>query len=87
MDKKSAIIKNRKKKLKELRNNNIHLFPNDFKVLHTVRDIMKAIENSPDSLAQDAPVFIVAGRMMAVNRFGKTALSGLETVRDSFRPM
>jgi lysyl-tRNA synthetase class 2 len=34
---------------------------------------MKAIENSPDSLTQDDPVFIVAGRMMAVNRFGKTA--------------
>ena len=69
MEKKSAIIENRKKKLEDLKNNNINLFPNDFKVLHTVRDIMKAIENSPDSLTQDDPVFIVAGRMMAVNRF------------------
>lgn len=73
MDKKSAIIENRKKKLEDLKNNNINLFPNDFKVFHTVRDIMKVIENSPDSLTQDAPVFIVAGRMMAVNRFGKAA--------------
>ena len=73
MDKKSAIIENRKKKLEDLKNSNINLFPNDFKVLHTVRDIMKAIENSPDSLTQDDPVFIVAGRMMAVNRFGKAA--------------
>ena len=73
MDKKSAIIENRKKKLEDLKNNNINLFPNDFKVLHTARDIMKAIENSPDSLTQDDPVFIVAGRMMAVNRFGKAA--------------
>ena len=73
MDKKSAIIENRKKKLEDLKNNNINLFPNDFEVLYTVRDIMKAIENSPDSLTQDDPVFIVAGRMMAVNRFGKTA--------------
>jgi lysyl-tRNA synthetase class 2 len=73
MDKKSAIIENRKKKLEDLKNNNINLFPNDFKVLHTVRDIMKVTENSPDSLAQDDPVFIVAGRMMAVNRFGKAA--------------
>jgi lysyl-tRNA synthetase, class II len=73
MDKKSAIIENRKKKLEDLKNNNINLFPNDFEVLHTVRDIMKAIENSPDSLTQDDPVFIVAGRMMAVNRFGKAA--------------
>jgi lysyl-tRNA synthetase, class II len=73
MDKKSAIIENRKKKLKDLKNNNINLFPNDFEVLHTVRDIITAIENSPDSLTQDDPVFIVAGRMMAVNRFGKAA--------------
>ncbi len=73
MNKKSAIIENRKKKLEDLKNNNINLFPNDFEVLHTVRDIMTAIENSPDSLTQDDPVFIVAGRMMAVNRFGKAA--------------
>ena len=73
MDKKSAIIENRKKKLEDLKNNNINLFPNDFEVLHTVRDIMKVIENSPDSLTPDDPVFIVAGRMMAVNRFGKAA--------------
>ncbi len=73
MDKKSAIIEDRKKKLEDLKNNNINLFPNDFEVLHTVRDIMKVIENSPDSLTQDDPVFIVAGRIMAVNRFGKTA--------------
>ena len=73
MDKKSAIIENRKKKLEDLKNNNINLFPNDFEVLHTVRDIMKAIENAPDSLTQEDPIFIVAGRMMAVNRFGKAA--------------
>ena len=73
MDKKSTIIENRKKKLEDLKNNNINLFPNDYKVLHTVRDIMKVTEDSPDSLTQDDPVFIVAGRMMAVNRFGKAA--------------
>ena len=60
MDKKSAIIENRKKKLEDLKNSNINLFPNDFEVLHTVRDIMKVTENSPDSLTQDDPVFIVA---------------------------
>ena len=73
MDKKSAIIENRKKKLEDLKNSNINLFPNDFEVLHTVRDIMKVIESSPGSLTQDDPVFIVAGRMMAINRFGKAA--------------
>jgi lysyl-tRNA synthetase class 2 len=73
MNKKSTIIENRKKKLEDLKNNNINLFPNDFEVLHTVRDIIKATEDSPGSLTQDDPVFIVAGRMMAINRFGKAA--------------
>jgi lysyl-tRNA synthetase, class II len=73
MNKKSTIIENRKKKLEDLKNNNINLFPNDFEVLHTVRDIIKATEDSPGSLAQDDPVFVVAGRMMAINRFGKAA--------------
>ena len=73
MNKKSTIIENRKKKLEDLKNNNINLFPNDFEVLHTVRDIIKATEGSPGSLTEDDPVFIVAGRMMAINRFGKAA--------------
>lgn len=73
MDKKSAVIENRKQKLSDLKNNNINLYPNDFVVLHTVRDIMKTVEGSPESLTPDGPVFVVAGRMMAVNRFGKAA--------------
>lgn len=73
MNKKSTIIENRKKKLEDLKNNNINLFPNDFEVLHTVRDIIKATEDSPGSLKEDDPVFIVAGRIMAINRFGKAA--------------
>jgi lysyl-tRNA synthetase class 2 len=73
MNKKSTIIENRKKKLEDLKNNNINLFPNDFEVLHTVRDIIKATEDSSGSLTQDDPVFVVAGRMMAINRFGKAA--------------
>jgi lysyl-tRNA synthetase class 2 len=73
MDKKSAIIENRKQKITDLKNNNIDLFPNNFIVLHTVRDILKAVETSPDLLGPDNPVFVVAGRMMAVNRFGKAS--------------
>ena len=73
MDKKSAIIENRKKKITDLKNNKINLFPNDFVVLHTVRDIIEAIETSPDRLTPDNPVFVVAGRMMAINRFGKAS--------------
>jgi len=73
MDKKSDIIEKRKKKLLDLKKNNINLYPNDFVVLHTVSDIKKAAKDAPDSLTEDEPVFIVAGRMMAINRFGKAS--------------
>jgi len=73
MDKKSDIIEQRKKKLLDLKRNNINLYPNDFVVLHTIGDIKMAVEDAPDSLAEDGPVFVVAGRMMAINRFGKAS--------------
>ena len=73
MDKKSAIIENRKKKIIDLKNSNINLFPNDVIVSHTVRDIIKAVESSPERLTPEDPVFVVAGRMMAINRFGKAS--------------
>ena len=72
MDKTNDIIETRRKKLAELKNNNINLFPNDFIVSHTVRDLRDAIEESQHSIKEDA-VFIVAGRMMAINRFGKAS--------------
>ncbi|MBW2598160.1 MAG: lysine--tRNA ligase, partial [Deltaproteobacteria bacterium] len=73
MDKKSDIIEQRKQKLLDLKRNNTNPYPNDFVVLHTVSDIKKAVEDAPDSLSEDRPVFVVAGRMMAINRFGKAS--------------
>ena len=73
MEKPNDLIGKRRQKLEDLRNNNINLFPNDFNVLHTVRDITEVIESRPDSLTEEGPVFVVAGRMMAINRFGKAS--------------
>ncbi|MBL7180414.1 MAG: lysine--tRNA ligase [Pseudomonadota bacterium] len=73
MEKPSDLIGKRKSKIEDLRNKNINLFPNDFNVSHTVRDITKLIEASPDSLTDEGPVFVVAGRVMAINRFGKAS--------------
>ena len=73
MDKKSDIIEKRKKKLLDLKKNNINPYPNDFVVLHTVSDIKMTVNDAPDSLTEDSPVFVVAGRMMAINRFGKAS--------------
>jgi len=73
MEKASDFIEQRRKKLSDLKQNNICLFPNDFSVTHTVGDIREAIEISADAFTEDTPVFIVAGRMMAINRFGKSS--------------
>lgn len=73
MDTTSTIIEKRKKKIQELKDNNVNLFPNDFIVTHTIAEIEELIEKSPESISEDDPVFAVAGRMMAVNKFGKAA--------------
>jgi len=73
MKKPSDFIGKRRKKLEDLKNKKIDLFPNDFNVSHTVGDIINITEDAPDSPTDEASVFVVAGRMMAINRFGKAA--------------
>lgn len=73
MEKTSDIIEQRRKKNQELKNTNVNLFPNDFCVSHTINDIKDTIEDSPESLSEEDPVFALAGRMMAINKFGKSS--------------
>ena len=69
----SELFEKRMKKIQELKNKNVNLFPNDYQVSHTVEDVKAAIDANPDALKEDEPEFILAGRMMAINRFGKAA--------------
>ncbi len=73
MDKKSEIFEKRKSKILELKKKNINLFPNDFVVRHTIRDIKNLLSDSPETVSENGPVFTVAGRMIAINRFGKAS--------------
>ncbi len=74
MDKESRILEARREKIKQLEEMGVALFPNDYRVSHTIREILDLTEKSPETLtAEPPPVFAVAGRMMAVNRFGKAA--------------
>ena len=73
MNKTNTVIEQRKNKLLEIQKKGIKLFPNDFKKLHDISDIMKQINSNPDSIHDSEPVFVTAGRMMAINRFGKAA--------------
>ena len=73
MEKARDLLHKRKEKIEELKKNNINLFPNGFVVSHTVREVRNVVENDPESLTQEVPVFTTAGRMMAINNFGKSA--------------
>jgi lysyl-tRNA synthetase, class II len=74
MEKESTILEQRKEKIRQLKDQNIKLFPNDFKVSHTIKEILEMVESSADNdVAKPVQVFTVAGRMMAVNRFGKAS--------------
>ena len=72
MEKQGSIIVNRRKKLQDLKEKKVDLFPNDYKALHTVRDIQNAVKDTEDQITENEPIFVVAGRMMAINKFGKT---------------
>jgi len=71
MEKTNDILQIRKDKIEGLRNK-VDLYPNNFIVSDTVRDIKQTIEKQPDLTHENSPVFTISGRMMAVNRFGKT---------------
>ena len=73
MEKEGSILERRRQKQEALKKQNIPLYPNDFRVEHTVRDIRKAGEDPEISPAEDGPVFVTAGRITASNDFGKTS--------------
>ncbi|MBW1888908.1 MAG: lysine--tRNA ligase [Deltaproteobacteria bacterium] len=82
---KSEILEKRQKKVADLREK-INLFPNHFKVAHTIGEIQVKIkdlesendgEDQPDASPLkekfEKEIFVAAGRMMAINRFGKAS--------------
>ncbi len=71
--KKSDVIEKRREKISELKKKNINLYPNDFRVSHTIEDIKKIISDHGGDSFDENKKFSVAGRIMAINRFGKAA--------------
>ncbi|MGD9972972.1 MAG: lysine--tRNA ligase [Desulfatirhabdiaceae bacterium] len=72
-EKTSDVIEKRKLKIEALRQSGINLYPNDFSVSHSIREILDIIDQTGDEAGLAETVFSVAGRMMAINRFGKSA--------------
>ncbi len=67
----NQLINTRNTKIAELKSAGVPLYPNDFRVSHSVADIQAALP-PPDALqASELPEIAAAGRIMALNRFGK----------------
>ncbi len=73
MDKESKLLQLRKEKINELRESNIQLYPNDFKPSCSVYNVKKIILEEPDTLGEEGREFTLAGRMMAINKMGKSS--------------
>ncbi|MCU0590562.1 MAG: lysine--tRNA ligase [Desulfobacterales bacterium] len=73
MDTISDVIQKRFEKIDALKRNGISLYPNDFSVSHSLGEIASIVETAPGTLTEQGPFFEIAGRLMAVNHFGKAA--------------
>ncbi|WP_028315484.1 lysine--tRNA ligase [Desulfatibacillum aliphaticivorans] len=63
----------RREKMEALREEGIEPYPSGYVVENTISEILAVTEEAPDSLTDEGPVFGVAGRLMAINKFGKSA--------------
>ncbi|MEJ2638150.1 MAG: lysine--tRNA ligase [Desulfosarcinaceae bacterium] len=73
MEKTSDIIARRRQKLDEMKSSGCNLFPNDFRVAHTVADVTNILADAQNEPDENGPRLSMAGRIMAINRFGKSA--------------
>ena len=83
MEQSKDVIAKRREKITALKESGVELFPNDFRVTHTVKDVFDAIAAVYGDLAGDGVAsgdkddqigaFTLAGRIMAINRFGRSA--------------
>ena len=84
IEKTSDILERRRDKIQKLIQQDIVPYPNNFKVLHTVAQIIetvhsvKEIAKEIDDTEDSKPIFVTAGRIMAINRFGKSAFIRLK---------
>jgi lysyl-tRNA synthetase class 2 len=73
MEKSENISDVRKQKIRSLKENGINPFPAAFNVSHTVADVQALVEKGAAPAPDDAPGLTLAGRIVAVNKFGKSS--------------
>jgi len=70
MDDTSEVIRHRREKAQALADQKIELYPNDFRVSHTIGAVRDYIDQQAGAETGDAQ-FAMAGRIMALRSFGK----------------
>lgn len=78
MDNSTDILSQRRQKNADLKEKGVNLYPNDFRVSHTIAEMRALIAETPETLTADGPRFSVAGRMMAINKFGKSSFARIK---------
>jgi lysyl-tRNA synthetase class 2 len=73
MDKISKLLQVRKEKINEIRQSGVPLYPNDFKPSCSVSRVKEVVLKEPETLGEHGQQFTLAGRMMAVNKMGKSS--------------
>ena len=75
----SEILRQRKEKIKGLREMGVQLFPNDFRANQTFREIIQQYGDwSAKALLGLEEIFNCAGRIMAIRNFGRAAFAQLQ---------
>lgn len=70
----NQIISGRKKKVEELRKKGINPYSNDFRVSNTLKEIISTRgKETAEELEKNKLIYYVAGRIVAINDFGKAA--------------
>ena len=75
----TALIEQRKEKIKTLKTKGIPVYPNDFKITHHIKDILLAYgDKEGGDLEKLEEIFHLAGRIMALRPFGKVTFIHLQ---------
>jgi len=85
MDNESNLIQVRKEKISQLKENKINLYPNDFKPSCSIKELRNIIKNQPDLLGENGEQFSMAGRMMAINKMGKSSFIRFKEGAEQFQ--
>jgi lysyl-tRNA synthetase class 2 len=85
MDKDTRVIQARKEKITAIKEMGIPLYPNDFKISCTVAQLRQIIDTDPSSLGEAGRTFRLAGRMMAVNKMGKSSFARFKDGSDQMQ--